>query len=42
MRDALLAAGIQETRVVLSKPVQAEANLAGEDPAARRVEAKLQ
>ena len=42
VRDALLAAGIQETRVVLSKPVQAEANLAGEDPAARRVEAKLQ
>lgn len=38
VRDALLAAGIAESRVKLQKPVQAEANLAGEDPAARRVE----
>jgi photosynthetic reaction center cytochrome c subunit len=38
VRDSLLAAGIPESRVVLDKPVQAEANLAGEDPSARRVE----
>jgi photosynthetic reaction center cytochrome c subunit len=38
VRDALVAAGIGEARVKLQKPVQAEANLAGEDPAARRVE----
>ena len=38
VRDALLAAGIAEGRVVLDKPVQAEASMAGEDPAARRVE----
>lgn len=41
VRDALLAAGIAETRVALAKPVLAEANLAGEDPAARRVEVRL-
>ena len=41
VRDALLAAGIPEARVRLEKPVQAEANLAGEDPAARRVEVAL-
>jgi photosynthetic reaction center cytochrome c subunit len=38
VRDSLLAAGVPEARVVLAKPLQAEANLAGEDPAARRVE----
>lgn len=38
VRDSLLAAGIAEARVKLDKPVQAEANLAGEDPGARRVE----
>jgi hypothetical protein len=38
VRDALLAAGVPAARVVLSKPLQAEANLQGEDPAARRVE----
>jgi photosynthetic reaction center cytochrome c subunit len=38
VRDALLAAGIAESRVKLDRPVQAEANIAGEDPVARRVE----
>jgi outer membrane protein OmpA-like peptidoglycan-associated protein len=38
VRDALKAAGIAEDRVVLQKPQSAEANLAGEDPKARRVE----
>jgi photosynthetic reaction center cytochrome c subunit len=38
VRDALLAAGVPEARVQLEKPVQAAANLVGEDPAARRVE----
>ncbi|HYN61772.1 MAG TPA: photosynthetic reaction center cytochrome PufC [Rubrivivax sp.] len=38
VRDSLVAAGIATQRVVLEKPLQAEANLAGEDPAARRVE----
>ncbi len=38
VRDSLVGAGIAASRVVLDKPVQAEANLAGEDPAARRVE----
>lgn len=42
VRDALLAAGIQEARVKLAKPQSAEANLAGEDPAARRVEVSVQ
>jgi photosynthetic reaction center cytochrome c subunit len=41
VRDSLLAAGIAESRVVLEKPAQAEANLAGEDPAARRVEVAI-
>ena len=36
-----VAAGIAESRVKLQKPVQAEANLAGEDPAARRVEVTI-
>jgi photosynthetic reaction center cytochrome c subunit len=38
VRDSLLAAGVVPERVVLEKPLSAEANLAGEDPAARRVE----
>jgi photosynthetic reaction center cytochrome c subunit len=38
VRDAIVAAGIAPARVQLSKPLQAEANLSGEDPAARRVE----
>jgi photosynthetic reaction center cytochrome c subunit len=38
VRDSLLASGVPEARVMLDKPLQAEANLAGEDPAARRVE----
>jgi photosynthetic reaction center cytochrome c subunit len=38
VRDSLLAAGIASDRVVLEKPLSAEANMAGEDPAARRVE----
>ena len=38
MRDSIVAAGIAPARVVLDKPLQAEANLSGEDPAARRVE----
>lgn len=42
VRDALAAAGIDASRIVLEKPVQAEANLAGEDPKARRVEVAVQ
>ncbi len=38
VRDALKAAGIAEDRIVLDKPKTAEANVAGEDPRARRVE----
>jgi photosynthetic reaction center cytochrome c subunit len=38
VRDTLLAAGIAESRVTLEKPQQTEANLAGEDATARRVE----
>jgi photosynthetic reaction center cytochrome c subunit len=38
VRDALLAAGIGESRVKLERPQQTEANVAGEDPVARRVE----
>jgi photosynthetic reaction center cytochrome c subunit len=38
VRDSIVAAGIAPTRVQLDKPLQAEANLSGEDPAARRVE----
>ena len=41
VRDALLAAGIAEARVKLEKPQQTGANVAGEDPAARRVEVTL-
>jgi photosynthetic reaction center cytochrome c subunit len=38
VRDAIVAAGIAPTRLMLDKPLQTEANLSGEDPAARRVE----
>jgi photosynthetic reaction center cytochrome c subunit len=38
VRDALKASGIGADRVVLEKPMSAEANLSGEDPKARRVE----
>ena len=39
VRDVLkTAAGVDEGRVVLEKPQSAQANLAGEDPEARRVE----
>ena len=41
VRDAIKAAGIADDRVVLQKPQLAEANLAGEDPKARRVELAL-
>ncbi len=41
VRDALLAAGVAEARVKLEKPQQTEANIAGEDPVARRVEVTL-
>ena len=41
VRDALKAAGVAEARVVLEKPASAEANLAGEDPKARRVDVAL-
>jgi photosynthetic reaction center cytochrome c subunit len=41
VRDSLQGAGVAADRVVLDKPLQAEANLAGEDPAARRVEVTL-
>lgn len=42
VRDALVAAGVKSDRVKLDKPQQTEANVAGEDPSARRVEVKLQ
>jgi photosynthetic reaction center cytochrome c subunit len=38
VRDALLTAGIDKARVKLAKPQQTEANVAGEDATARRVE----
>ena len=41
VRDSLLAAGIAESRVMLAKPQQTEANVAGEDPTARRVEVTI-
>jgi photosynthetic reaction center cytochrome c subunit len=41
VRESIVAAGIAPTRVVLDKPLQAEANLSGEDPAARRVEVTI-
>ena len=41
VRDSIVAAGIAPARVALDKPLQAEANLSGEDPAARRVEVSV-
>lgn len=41
VRDSLASAGISGSRVVLDKPLQTEANIAGEDPSARRVEVTL-
>ena len=41
VRDSLVAAGVASNRVLLDKPLQAEANLSGEDPAARRVEVSV-
>jgi photosynthetic reaction center cytochrome c subunit len=38
VRDTMLAAGIDKSRVKLAKPQQTEANASGEDPTARRVE----
>ncbi len=38
VRDALTTAGIAASRIVLEKPQQTEANVAGEEAAARRVE----
>lgn len=38
VRSALAAAGIAESRVVLEKPQQTEANIKGEDARSRRVE----
>ncbi len=42
VRDALVAAGIPAGRVVLDKPQQTGANVAGEDPSSRRVEVTVQ
>ncbi len=41
VRDALVAAGISEDRIVLDKPRETEANVAGESDAARRVEVAI-
>jgi outer membrane protein OmpA-like peptidoglycan-associated protein len=38
VRDALVAAGIAQDRLVLDKPLQTEANISGEDPRSRRVD----
>jgi photosynthetic reaction center cytochrome c subunit len=38
VRDSLLAAGIAQDRIVLEKPQEVQANVAGEDATARRVE----
>jgi outer membrane protein OmpA-like peptidoglycan-associated protein len=42
VRDALLAAGIAESRVTLAKPQQTAGNVSGEDPSSRRVEVTVQ
>ena len=42
VRDSLVAAGIPAARVVLDKPQQTTANVAGEDPTSRRVEVTVQ
>ena len=41
VRDGLVAAGVPVDRIVMEKPQQTEANVAGEDPAARRVELSM-
>ncbi len=41
VRDALKAAGVAEDRVVLEKPLPEQANVAGEDWKARRVEVSI-
>jgi photosynthetic reaction center cytochrome c subunit len=41
VRDALAAGGVAPARVVLERPQQTEANVAGEDPNARRVEVSV-
>ena len=41
VRDSLVAAGIAVDRIVLEKPQQTQANVAGEDPTARRVEVSV-
>lgn len=42
VRDALKKAGVSEERLLLDKPLQTEANVAGEERAARRVEVKIE
>ncbi len=42
VRDALVAGGVSADRVKLERPRQTEANVAGEDPTARRVEVTVQ
>ena len=42
VRDALKTAGVSDDRLVLDKPLKAEANVAGEDRTARRVEVKIE
>jgi photosynthetic reaction center cytochrome c subunit len=41
VRDSLIAAGIAEGRITLEKPVETQANVAGEDASARRVEVRV-
>lgn len=41
VRDALVTSGVAVERIVLEKPQTTEANVAGEDPKARRVEVAL-
>lgn len=42
VRDALVAAGVPPARVELLRPQRTQANVAGEDPQARRVEVRVQ
>jgi photosynthetic reaction center cytochrome c subunit len=41
VRDAITGGGVDATRITLEKPVQTSANVAGDDPSARRVEVTL-
>ena len=41
VRDALVAMGVDQSRIVLEKPQQTAANVAGEDRQARRVEVSM-